>query len=718
VSTAEPWHIWIKHPELVKEVDFIAAHILPYWEGIPVEQAVDYVFDRYEALKRAYPDKPVVITEVGWPSGGQSFRQSEPSLVNQATFLRNFLNRAHEQDALYYMIEAFDQPWKKAIEGSSGAYWGLLNAERVAKFPMKKMVLAMPDWRNWATLAAIVGTFFMALFLLQKSRLGLSGKVFFAVVSNVAASAIAWAASVGMVQYHTQLTMALWFLLLAMQFLAGLVLLVESLEIAEVLWHRKGTRSFIPLCPSDNFAFPKVSLHLPIHNEPPDMVRKTLDALARLDYPDYEVLVLDNNTKDPKVWEPVRDHCLELGESFRFFHLENWPGFKAGALNYGLTQTSEDAAIIAIIDSDYVVDPGWLKQLVPYFEKPDVGFVQAPQDYRDGRENLFKTCCHWEYAGFFKLGMVQRNEFNAIIQHGTMTLIRKSAFEKAGNWGEWCICEDSELGLRMYRQGYDSVYVKDSFGRGLTPDNLRSYMTQRFRWVYGAMQILKGHWRAFLPGKESGLTAAQRYYFFAGWLPWMSDALALLFALASLGLTAPVLVEPKLVELPAVAFVLPTIGLFGFKIFRSFWLYQARVKCTPLETLGAMIAGLALTHTVAKGVWLGLFTSKRPFMRTPKCERTNPIMAGFVGIRQEITLLFLLLLFASLVGSMEHFNNTTGNVWIAVLLVQAIPYAATLIALLINLGPSLWLKFPVRRVRAFTPSARAIRNVSKFAHGE
>ncbi|MCI0668592.1 MAG: glycosyltransferase, partial [Methylococcaceae bacterium] len=398
------------------------------------------------------------------------------------------------------------------------------------------------------------------------------------------------------------------------------------------------------------------------------------------------------------------------------FHLENWPGFKAGALNYGLTQTAADARIIAVIDSDYIVDPGWLKQLVPYFEKPDVGFVQAPQDYRDGADNLFKSCCYWEYTGFFRLGMVQRNEFNAIIQHGTMTMIRKSALEKAGTWGEWCICEDSELGLRLYRQGYDSVYVKDSFGHGLTPDNLRAYMTQRFRWVYGAMQILKGHWRAFLPGKKSGLTAAQRYYFFAGWLPWMSDALALIFTLTSLVLTGLVLIEPTRGELPVVAFVLPTIGLFCFKIFRSFWLYQARVKCTLLQTLAAMVAGLALTHTVAKGVWVGLFTSGRPFLRTPKCERTSPILAGFLTIRQEILLLCLLGMGAYSIGSLEHFNNTTGKVWTAVLLVQAIPYAATLIALLINLAPSVLQKFQLRKIpESFTHTVRVDENVTELA---
>jgi len=199
------------------------------------------------------------------------------------------------------------------------------------------------------------------------------------------------------------------------------------------------------------------------------------------------------------------------------------------------------------------------------FDNENVGFIQSPQDYRDRDQNLFKSFCYWEYAGFFNIGMVQRNEYNAIIQHGTMTMIRKSALLEVGKWAEWCICEDSELGLRLYEAGYDSVYVKDSFGRGLMPDTMSGYMTQRFRWVYGAMQIIKGHWRSFLPTKKSPLTAAQRYYFIAGWLPWFSDALALLFTTASLILTAVILSDPKHSELPPMCFYCRLLGYLPLK---------------------------------------------------------------------------------------------------------------------------------------------------------
>jgi len=687
VSTSETWAEWMKHPELVDEVDFIAVHILPYWEGIAAEDAVDYVFDRYHAVQKAYPNKPIVITEVGWPSDGQPFKHATASISNQAKFLREFLNRADAEKVTYYIVEAFDQPWKMSLEGSAGAYWGIFNADRQPKYPMDGDVITMPNWENWATGAAIFSVVLMVLFLFTRSSMKLPGLLFFGLIANLAASTIFWSVSIGAQQYQTNISIVFWGMLVLMQVMAAVILLIESLEIAEVIWHRKTARTFQPLTPSPDFKYPKVSLHLPIHNEPPEMVRMTLEALDKVDYPNLEVLVMDNNTKDPAVWEPVKVDCERLGPKFRFFHLENWPGFKAGAINHALEQTAPDAEIIAVIDSDYILSPDWLNCMVPYFDNENVGFIQSPQDYRDRDQSAFKSFCYWEYAGFFNIGMVQRNEYNAIIQHGTMTMIRKSALLEVGKWSEWCICEDSELGLRLYEAGYDSVYVKDSFGRGVMPDTMSGYMTQRYRWVYGAMQIIKAHWRSFLPSKEPKLTPAQKYYFIAGWLPWFSDALALVFTMTSLILTAVILYDPIHSELPANAFLLPTVGIFSFKIIRGLWLYQARVPCSVWQSLGAALSGLSLTHTVAKGTLQGLFTSGKPFMRTPKFEQHGALLAGLFTIRQELLLLILLSVAIGMMASLEHFDNFSGRLWIAILSVQAVPYVAALLTTLISIAP-------------------------------
>ena len=133
VSTAEPWDIWVKNPQLVEHVDYLAVHMLPFWEGVHLDNAVGHIVNRMNYLKSLYPDKPIVIAEVGWPSRGRTFKKAEASVANQATFLRRFLKTAEQENYIYYVMEAFDQPWKQQLEGSIGAYWGVYNAKRSGK---------------------------------------------------------------------------------------------------------------------------------------------------------------------------------------------------------------------------------------------------------------------------------------------------------------------------------------------------------------------------------------------------------------------------------------------------------------------------------------------------------------------------------------------------------------------------------------------------------
>src|SRR5690606_30431674 len=357
VSTAEPPHIWLNHPELVKAVDYIGVQILPYWEGIPIDYAVDAVFERLDELRAAYPGKPIVVTEVGWPSRGKIIprrpypglseaelsAEAVPSLVNQATFMREFLNRAKAEDITYYVMEAFDQPWKAAEEGAAGAFWGIYNADRQPKFPMAGSISEAPEWRFWASLAAGLALVPAMLFMLRQRHVRPAGVVIFAVLTQIAGSAIAWAGLSVTGLYFTWVGATVWSFLLFAQGLLLIVLLAEAIEFVEVIWTRRGARHFEPFEEYGAMAAKEVSIHVPIHNEPTEMVKETLTALSKLDYENFEVLILDNNTTDPLVWEPVRDYCAQLGPQFRFFHLENWPGFKAGALNFGLEKTAEDA---------------------------------------------------------------------------------------------------------------------------------------------------------------------------------------------------------------------------------------------------------------------------------------------------------------------------------------------------------------------------------------
>ena len=132
VTTGEIWTVWIDHPELASAVDFIAAHILPYWEGFDYTHAVDHTIEFYDKLRQMHPGKRIVIAEFGWPSAGYNFHNADPGRMEQAAVIRDFVHRADAYGIDYNIVEAIDQPWK-TFEGGVGPYWGLFDASRRGK---------------------------------------------------------------------------------------------------------------------------------------------------------------------------------------------------------------------------------------------------------------------------------------------------------------------------------------------------------------------------------------------------------------------------------------------------------------------------------------------------------------------------------------------------------------------------------------------------------
>ncbi|MEY2169363.1 MULTISPECIES: glycoside hydrolase family 17 protein [unclassified Rhodanobacter] len=168
VSYADVWEYWLRHPELAGAVDFVTIHILPYWEDQPVppERAIRHVEDVYAKVEQAFPGKRVMIGETGWPSAGRPRRDAVASRVNEARYLREFLRYAASVQMPYNVIEAFDQPWKRAQEGTVGGYWGIFDAQARPKFAMQGPVVEIPRW--W--LGWLAGATGAALFVLVGLR--------------------------------------------------------------------------------------------------------------------------------------------------------------------------------------------------------------------------------------------------------------------------------------------------------------------------------------------------------------------------------------------------------------------------------------------------------------------------------------------------------------------------------------------------------------------
>ncbi|MCF6761662.1 glycosyltransferase [Pseudomonas fragi] len=677
VTTSEQWHIWEKYPQLAKHVDLIAAHILPYWEFIPVDKAGEFVLDRARDLKKLFPKKPLLLSEVGWPSNGRMRGGADATPADQAIYLRTLVNTLNRRGYNYFVIEAFDQPWKASDEGSVGAYWGVYNAARQQKFNFEGPVVAIPQWRVLAIGSVVMGLLSLALLLIDGSALRQRGRTFLTFTAFLCGSVLVWIAYDYSQQYSTWFSLTVGFLLGLGALGVFIVLLTEAHELAEAVWIRKRRREFLPVEADDAYR-PKVSIHVPCYNEPPEMVKQTLDALANLDYPDFEVLIIDNNTKDPAVWEPVRDYCATLGPRFKFFHVAPLAGFKGGALNYLIPHTAPDAEVIAVIDSDYCVDRNWLKHMVPHFADPKIAIVQSPQDYRDQNESTFKKLCYSEYKGFFHIGMVTRNDRDAIIQHGTMTMTRRSVLEELG-WADWCICEDAELGLRVFEKGYSAAYSHNSYGKGLMPDTFIDFKKQRFRWAYGAIQIIKRHTSSLLLGKDTELTRGQRYHFLAGWLPWVADGMNIFFTVGALLWSAAMIIVPTRVDPPLLIFAIPPLALFVFKVGKIIFLYRRAVGVNLKDAFAAALAGLALSHTIAKAVLYGFFTTSIPFFRTPKNADNHGFWVAISEAREEVFIMLLLWGAALGIFFVQGLPSNDMRFWVVMLLVQSLPYLAALI---------------------------------------
>ena len=422
----------------------------------------------------------------------------------------------------------------------------------------------------------------------------------------------------------------------------GVLALIPPLEaLARTEWRRPRTS----LPPARRRSYLKVSVHVPICSEPPHVVLATLEALAAMDYPRFEVLVIDNNTRDEALWRPVQQWCR--GDArFRFFHLNHCPGAKAGALNFARQHTADDASVVALVDSDYQARPTFLSALVGYFDDPRIGFVQTPHDYRDWQHSLYQRMCYWEYRSFFTISLPSWNEREAAITVGTMSLIRRSALDEAGGWSEWCLTEDSELAPRIHARGYTSVYVQETFGRGLIPERFSGYAKQRRRWTYGPIQELRQHAPMFLPrplGVKTALTTAQKLFHLHHDLDPLFTGTGLLLLPLGLAVIGSMLVHGEEPSLPWLVIAAGLCAGVASQVL-SWRVHRKAMQCSVVDVLCASVAKAALGYTIATSALRAMFGIPLAWQRTDKFRaHSEGLRRAFSEARAETVLGALLL---------------------------------------------------------------------------
>ena len=158
VTYADVWEFWLRYADLQNSVDFVTIHILPYWEDfpIPASQAAAHVDSIRKRVAAAIPNKEILIGETGWPSEGRTREGALPSPANQARVIEETLALAKRENFHVNVIEAFDQPWKRWLEGSTGRYWGIYDrANKGPKFALGGAVSNHPRW-PWLAFSGIV----------------------------------------------------------------------------------------------------------------------------------------------------------------------------------------------------------------------------------------------------------------------------------------------------------------------------------------------------------------------------------------------------------------------------------------------------------------------------------------------------------------------------------------------------------------------------------
>lgn len=374
---------------------------------------------------------------------------------------------------------------------------------------------------------------------------------------------------------------------------------------------------------------PFISIHIATHNEPPNILINTLQSISQSKYKNYEVVIIDNNTKDESIWKPVQEYCDCLGSKFRFFHIENLTGFKAGALNFLKKKTNPIAQYIAIIDADYEVDENFMREASKYFTNSDIAFVQFPQAYMNiDKVNIGLDL---EYQHFFQTYMNMANHFDCVMLTGTLSIFRVDVLKKIDYFKKNYLTEDAEIGLRLNQIGYRGLYVPKVVGRGLIPYDISSYKKQKSRWALGNVQILKDSVISVLTNKN--LEIRQKIGLISQLSAWINFTILPIFTVLLVAILR-LIPNSEYVLMHKIVFVsgIVIISFLFLKAISFYFLYHN--KHSFVKMLKAYIVHIAM------GSVYSLAAIKIYFMKNFIFERTNKFIETEIAVNSIKDVLF------------------------------------------------------------------------------
>ncbi len=396
------------------------------------------------------------------------------------------------------------------------------------------------------------------------------------------------------------------------------VLLVYGLNL---LWLSLGPARALPEWQgpeSDDATAPAVTVQLPVYNEA-HVIERLIDACARLDYPQdkLEIQVLDDSADETSTLADARvAYWRQRGVSIRTVRRPTRRGFKAGALAYGLERANGE--FIAIFDADFVPQPDFLKRIIPRFDSPDVGLVQARWGHLNRSQSWLTQVQALALDAHFCVEQAGRNNAGCFMNfNGTAGVWRRTCIEDAGGWKADTLTEDLDLSYRAQLNGWRLRLAPDVEVPAELPANVNALRTQQFRWTKGGAEVARKLLRRLW-------TSSQRFGVkLQGSIHLLAPLVFPCILVAAL-LHPPLLLSSESADGPGqLYFTIMGLGIFGFV---GFFLAQVRAqrslkknwarRLRLFPVFAAGMIGLSVNNTWA--VLQALVGKQTSFVRTPK----------------------------------------------------------------------------------------------------
>jgi cellulose synthase (UDP-forming) len=358
--------------------------------------------------------------------------------------------------------------------------------------------------------------------------------------------------------------------------------------------------------------YPGVAVFIPVYNEETAVVESCLFTCSRILYPAQHVYLLDDSS-DPQVREANSDAALRYGASY--VHRTHRRGFKAGAINHGLSLLGEGTEYLLVLDADQQVKPDILSDLIPVLEGDStVSFIQTPQFFRAEPKDALSVTFSYQQHLYNKHVCRGLSVNRAVMLTGSNSLFRMSHLREIGGMDEGCITEDVATAFAFHHKGRHGLFLDTVYAEGISPPNLSAYHTQQLRWAYGNTQLLGTVFATLLRHPRS-MAPLQWYEFFVSLSVYLLGGVNLtLFLLPCITLLLGIPILP--VWLP-VLFVAVMVGVLAIQVRTS--MRERHYSFRDLLSAQAIFNNLSFVY--ARALWYVATRRRLPFMVTPKTIR-------------------------------------------------------------------------------------------------